>query len=126
MFTEEEKGLFMNRQEMDIVNSLVYKPFVNQRILSEVSGHSLGVVNRSLKHLVANGYLDDCIRLTEKAQKMLGNSSPRNAVILAAGFGMRMVPINTQTPKALMHVKGETLVKRHIDQLHEVGIEDIY
>lgn len=116
----------MNRQEMDIVNSLVYKPFVNQRILSEVSGHSLGVVNRSLKHLVANGYLDDCIRLTEKAQKMLGNSSPRNAVILAAGFGMRMVPINTQTPKALMKVKGETLVERIIDQLHEVGIEDIY
>ena len=28
------------------------------------------------------------------------NYIPKNAIILAAGFGMRMVPINTQLPKA--------------------------
>ena len=35
----------MNKQEMDILSSLLVEPFINQRILSELTGHSLGVVN---------------------------------------------------------------------------------
>ena len=116
----------MNKQESDILNTLLLEPFVNQRILSEVSGHSLGVVNRSLKNLINDGYLDEYIRPTTKAREELINKSPKNAIILAAGFGMRMVPINTQFPKALMEVNGETLIERTIDQLHEVGIKKIY
>ena len=42
----------MNKQESDILNTLLLEPFINQRILAEVSGHSLGVVNRSLKELI--------------------------------------------------------------------------
>ena len=42
----------MNKQESDILNALLQEPFINQRILSEVSGHSLGIVNRSLKELI--------------------------------------------------------------------------
>lgn len=51
--------------------------------------------------------------------------SKRNAIILAAGFGMRMVPINTAQPKALLSVNGEVLIERLICQLHEAGIKDI-
>ena len=39
----------MNKQESDILKTLITEPFINQRILSEESGHSLGVVNRSIK-----------------------------------------------------------------------------
>lgn len=39
----------MNKQECDIMNTLVSEPFINQRILAELSGHSLGVVNHSIK-----------------------------------------------------------------------------
>ncbi len=49
----------MNKQESDILNTLLLEPFINQRILAEVSGHSLGVVNRSLKELIKTDYLDD-------------------------------------------------------------------
>ena len=42
----------MNKQGIDILNTLLLEPFINQRILAEVSGHSLGVVNRSLKELI--------------------------------------------------------------------------
>ena len=42
----------MNKQESDILNTLLLEPFINQRILAEVSGHSLGGVNRSLKELI--------------------------------------------------------------------------
>lgn len=49
----------------------------------------------------------------------------QNAIILAAGFGLRMVPINMAQPKALLSVNGEVLIERLICQLHSVGIEDI-
>lgn len=116
----------MNKQERDILSALLVEPFINQRVLSEFSGHSLGVVNRSLKNLIKEGYLDDNIRLTEQAQNEFHEKAPKNAIILAAGFGMRMVPINTQGPKALMEINGEPLIERTILHLHEVGIRDIY
>lgn len=91
----------MNKQESDILNTLLLKPYINQRILAEVSGHSLGVVNRSLKELIKADYLDESIRPTVKAITEFKQKTPQRAVILAAGFGMRMVPINTEMPKGL-------------------------
>lgn len=116
----------MNTQEKDILSTIYKEPFVNQRVLSESCGHSLGVVNRSIKNLMSFGYLDDSFRLTPKAQKLFCSIAPRRAVILAAGFGMRMAPINLETPKALIEVNGEILIERTIEQLHEVGIFEIY
>lgn len=116
----------MNKQESDILNALLLEPFINQRILAEVSGHSLGVVNRSLKELIKAGYLNETICPTAKAMSEYKNKTPKRAIILAAGFGMRMVPINTEMPKGLLEVNGEPLIERIIKQLHEVGIQEIY
>ena len=41
----------MNRQEYDILQNIYLNQFENQRILAKQSGHSLGIVNRSLKSL---------------------------------------------------------------------------
>lgn len=116
----------MNKQEEDILLSLYDEPFINQRILSEITGHSLGIVNKSIKALLKNEYLDDDIRLTSKARESIKKKAPQNAIILAAGFGMRMVPINLETPKALLEINGEALIERIIKQLREVGIQNIY
>lgn len=116
----------MNKQEADILKAISMKPFHNQRILAEETGHSLGIVNRSLKNLLQGGFINNDMKPTDKAKKELSAKSPKNAIILAAGFGMRMVPINTQTPKALMEIKGEVLIERIIRQLHEVNIKEIY
>ena len=116
----------MNKQEADVLKSLYLEPFINQRILADLCGHSLGVVNRSLKNLITEGYLDEQLKLTTKAKSEMALLEPKNAVILAAGFGMRMVPINTQSPKALLEVNGETIIERTIKQLHEIGITEIY
>lgn len=116
----------MNKQESDILNALLLEPFINQRVLAEVSGHSLGVVNRSLKELIKAGYLNEAICPTAKAVAEYKNKTPKRAIILAAGFGMRMVPINTEMPKGLLEVNGEPLIERIIKQLHEVGIQEIY
>lgn len=116
----------MNKQESDILNALLLEPFINQRVLAEISGHSLGVVNRSLKELIKAGYLNEAIGPTAKAVAEYKNKTPKRAIILAAGFGMRMVPINTEMPKGLLEVNGEPLIERIIKQLHEVGIQEIY
>ena len=115
----------MNKQESDILQTLFTEPFINQRILAETSGHSLGVVNKSLKTLITEGYLTDELQPTRKAISEYAQNAPRSAIILAAGFGMRMVPINLSTPKGLLEVDGEPLIERLIKQLHEVGVKDI-
>lgn len=116
----------MNKQDMDIMNILYSERYINQRKLAEKCGHSLGIVNRSLKQLINQGYIDEKFKLTDKAKKAFQDSKPKNAIILAAGFGMRMVPINMEIPKGLLEVNGETLIERTIKQLNEVGIKEIY
>ena len=123
---KNERRKYMNNSKQDILNNLIKEPFINQRILAAQTGHSLGIVNRSIKELISEGYLDEEIRPTEKTLREAKEKAPKNAIILAAGFGMRMVPINTETPKGLLEIKGERLIERTIRQLHEVGITEIY
>lgn len=118
--------MFMNKQESDIMAYLYKKKFINQRILSEEIGYSLGIVNRSLKNLYKEDYLNSFSQLTEKAFSEISDKTPKRAIILAAGFGMRMVPINLENPKGLLEVNGEPLIERIIKQLHEVDVKNIY
>lgn len=115
---------------MNIVDKRVLKKIkqygkISQRQLSEVCGFSLGKVNQSIQFLQKEEYVDEEWNLTEKSTKLIDLYKPKKAIILAAGLGMRMVPINTEVPKALLTVKGETLIERLIHQLHEVNVYDI-
>lgn len=117
--------MFMNKQECDVLKTLITQPCANQRELADLCGHSLGVVNRCVQGLTRIGYLDETMCPTERAREEAASRAPKNAVILAAGFGTRMVPINLDTPKALLEIRGERLIERLIRQLHESGITDI-
>lgn len=63
----------MNTQECDILNLVLSNTYTNQRTLAEDSDHSLGIVNRSIKTLIAEGYLDESIQPTQKAIEILYN-----------------------------------------------------
>ena len=115
----------MNVQELDILNAIRKNPKMNQREIANQSGYSLGFVNRVVKELQEDKWLSPTGELSEKAKTFIKENQPQRAVILAAGFGMRMVPINTEIPKGLMEVRGEVLIERMIRHLHEVGITDI-
>ncbi|MDE6536884.1 MAG: NTP transferase domain-containing protein [Muribaculaceae bacterium] len=54
----------------------------------------------------------------------MSNIQP-NAIILAAGTASRFVPLSEEIPKGLIEVKGEPLIERQINQLHQAGITDI-
>ena len=97
----------------------------NQRELAKKLNWSLGLVNKVVTGLRYDGYLTENLALTEKAKTFLENSKPKNAIILAAGYGLRMVPINRNKPKALLFVDGKSLIERQIEQLQEVDITDI-
>lgn len=116
----------MNIAECNILMELQRSGSTSQRALARAVGHSLGVVNRSLKALHEAGYIDDGCRPTEKAAAKLRARQPRQAVILAAGAGMRMIPLNMEVSKGLLEVNGEVLIERLIRQLQEVGIREIY
>lgn len=116
----------MNRQVYDIVNNLMENSYTNQRAIAEATGYAVGSVNASLKQAEKEGYIDKDKMLTEKARVELDEKKPKNAIILAAGYGMRMVPINVEVPKGLLEVKGEPLIERIISQLQEIGIYEIY
>ena len=115
----------MNVQELDILNAIRKNPKVNQREIANQSGYSLGFVNRVVKELQEEKWLSPTGELSKKAKTFIKENQPQRAIILAAGFGMRMVPINTEIPKGLMEVRGEVLIERMIRHLHEVGITDI-
>ena len=115
----------MNKRERDLMNIMMNKTFINQRILAEETGHSIGSVNKALKSLSEKGFLNESYHPTEKAIRFAEECRPHRAVILAAGFGMRMIPINLEVPKGLLEVRGEIIIERLIRQLHEVGVYDI-
>lgn len=115
----------MNVQEMDLMNVLKDSNYTNQRQLASETGYSLGKVNASIKTLMEEGFLDKGLNLTKQAERVFDANRPKQAVILAAGVGMRMVPINVQVSKGLLEVHGEPLIERIIRQLHEVKITDI-
>lgn len=118
--------MFVKKYDLDILNQMAADSLMKQKEISEKCGYSVGLVNASLRNLKQSGYLDPQTgALTNKAKTLFDHSRPSRAIILAAGYGMRMVPINTQTPKGLLQVKGQTLIERLIRQLHEVGIKDI-
>lgn len=47
------------------------------------------------------------------------------AMILAAGFGKRMMPLTARIPKPLLPVNGKPLIQYHIERLSSVGIREM-
>lgn len=115
----------MNIYEFDVMKFLRSEGYTSQRRISEATNYSLGKVNDALQNLVDKKYLNSDYSLTEKAHNEFRIKKPKNAIILAAGSGTRMMPINSEVPKGLIEIHGQTLIERLILQLHEVGIREI-
>lgn len=47
------------------------------------------------------------------------------AMVLAAGRGERLRPLTDSIPKALVDVRGTSLLERHLKNIHASGIEDV-
>lgn len=115
----------MNVIDLKILTSIIIHNEKNQRKLSKINNYSLGKINESMKNLLLQGYLDDNYEITEKTKKLVTASKVNNAIILAAGVGMRMIPFNETLSKGLISIDNVPLVERIIHQLHDKKITDI-
>lgn len=115
----------MNIDDFRVLKLLYFKAGLSQRQIATDLNLSLGKVNYQLQILKKENYIFSNNKLTSNGILYIKSHCPQKATILAAGYGLRMVPINTEEPKGLLEVKNEPLIERIIKQLHEVGITDI-
>ena len=111
----------MNKQLLDLFKLKFKNPQTTQRELAHKLKISLGKVNQLLDELKQLKVFNNDYSLTALGKEYIKNHHPQQAVILAAGFGMRMVPINTEEPKGLLEVNSEPLIERLIKQLQLKG-----
>lgn len=113
-----------------ICRGIYERPNITQRELAAVCGISLGTANRLVGECMERGLIENHpehgnYTLTEAGASYLEQYRVDGAVITAAGFGSRFVPLSFETPKGLLEVFGVRMIDRQIEQLHEVGITDI-
>ena len=51
--------------------------------------------------------------------------APMKAMIFAAGFGRRMLPLTESCPKPLLQVAGKALIEYHLEKLASSGIQEV-
>ena len=113
----------MNKRESKVLSTLLAEPFVSRRTLSKITGHSLTGVDRSLKRLLHQGFIDEEIRPTMEAIEELNRRAPKRAIILASGPGLSEKEEKLDLPNALLQVDGERIIERQIEQLQDAGIQ---
>lgn len=118
----------MNRQAL-ICRNILEHPQITQRELSQAMDISLGTANRLIKECSEQGFIEVLAegqyQVTPKGEEFMEQYRVDGAVIIAAGFGSRFVPLTFETPKGLLEVFGERMIERQIRQLHQAGIKDI-
>ncbi len=118
----------MNRHALVCRNILEHRE-TTQRDLAESMDISLGTANRLVRECVERNLIalleDGHYQVTSDGMALLEHYRVDGALIIAAGFGSRFVPLTFETPKGLLEVFGERMIERQIRQLHEAGITDI-
>ena len=112
----------LTRRQFDILETLITrKTALSQRQLEDLTGISLGSVNRTMKELTDLGCVSDGM-ITNEGVNALEPYRAKKAVFIAAGFGTRMVPLTFNTPKPLIRVHGKRIIDGLIDACLAAGI----
>lgn len=98
---------------------------ITQRALAQIADLSVGTVNRIVSEMNDKGFMSES-SITDKGIEALEPYRAKRAVLLAAGFGERLVPITLNTPKPLVRVHGERIIDSLLDAVYAAGIEEVY
>ena len=115
----------LTKKQFDLLSELEHSPASTQRMLAKKAGMSLGAVNKTSNELASLGYCENG-RITEAGLSALEPYRVKRAVIMAAGFGSRLVPVTLNTPKPLVRVNGKRIIDSLLDAIVGVGITEIY
>lgn len=97
----------------------------SQRSIANGLNMSVGTINKLMKELNTEGFVRDNA-ITSAGLTALEPYRVQRAILMAAGFGSRMVPITLNTPKPLVRVKGVRIIDTLIDALLAADITEIY
>ncbi len=116
----------LQRKEFEILEALaVAGSSLTQRQIKDMTGNSLGTVNKIMKEFSDKGLAENgCI--TSAGIEALEPYRVKRAIFIAAGFGTRLVPITLNTPKPLVRVNGKRIIDGLIDACLSAGIDEIY
>ena len=118
--------MHLTRKQFDVLEKMAAKTAPStQRELENLTGYSLGTVNRVIKELTDAGLVSNSV-ITAEGMNALEPYRVKRAVFIAAGFGSRLAPITFNTPKPLVRVKGVRIIDHLLDACLEAGIEEIY
>ena len=98
------------------------------RTLSDALTISGGEISRCLEQLAAKHWITQdgaTLAVTDAGLAALEPYRVKRAIILAAGFGSRMMPATADRPKPLVTVNGVRILETLLDALVAVGIRDI-
>ena len=113
----------LTKQQFDVLAMIAQAGTVEQ--IAADTGLTLDEVQTVLQELSAAGWVQDQ-HITDKGNAMLAPYQVKRAVIIAAGFGSRLVPITLNTPKPLVRVDGVRIIDRLIKALLAADITEIY
>lgn len=116
----------LSRIQFDILVALEEtKARISQRKLSTMLNKSIGTINKAMLSLTECGYINDGV-ITNAGIGALEPYRVKRAVIIAAGFGTRLVPVTLNTPKPLVRVNGKRIIDTLIDAILSAGIHEIF
>ncbi len=116
----------LTKKQFQVLAYLAKKtePQLQKNIAAEL-GMSLGSVNTQLSQLSDEGLVFKGV-ITDAGREALEPYRVKRAILMAAGFGARMVPITINTPKPLVRVRGKRIIETLLDALVAAGIEEIF
>lgn len=118
----------MNQKQFDVLVSckLFENDKISQRKIAERCAISLGSVNKLLADLLELDMIQVDYSLTPKGDAFLESNKVQRAIIIAAGFGERLMPLTLNTAKPLLRIRNERIIDTIIDAILKQGIEEIY
>ncbi|MBR1757316.1 MAG: phosphocholine cytidylyltransferase family protein [Lachnospiraceae bacterium] len=97
--------------------------FVNELCISGTE------ITKCIQTLSNSGCLqmkENYLTITEKGLSVLEPYRVKKAIVLAAGFGSRMMPATKTIPKPMVTVNGVRIIDTLLDALVNVGIKEIF
>lgn len=98
------------------------------RQLSDALTISNTEITKDISEMVQDNLItkkDNYLEITKEGILALEPYKVKKAVILAAGFGSRMMPATKDRPKPMVTVKGKRIIETLLDALVAVDIKDI-
>ena len=122
--------MFLSRYEFELLSFLAEnRPLkINKRFMADMLLLSDSCVMRVYPDLLEHEWIEEkngFAYVTDKGRRVLEPFQVKRAVILAAGFGSRMMPATADRPKPLVKVNGKRIIDTLLDAFTKVGICDI-